>query len=189
MMSRSKTKWIVILFQVVWLVVAFVGVVFLLVGAKLPEVPLENAIHFTTGMVPSVFLAVFGWLLFLVGLVAGGWWYYEFFLSHTLYVRTPYGELEIHKLALQLYLEQQLSLLPEVVSCDVYVAIVKRRFVNLDVRVNLAHEKSCREYAEKLQQDILQMLLSTFGVKDIRRFHLQVNTFVGGETKKAVTYR
>ncbi|URA10036.1 Asp23/Gls24 family envelope stress response protein [Thermospira aquatica] len=189
MMNQSRTKLVVILIQAIWLVVTLSGLVFLLIGVRLSEVPIENAIHFTTGMTPSVFLAVFGWLLVLVGLVTGSWWYYEFFLIHTLYVRTPYGELEIHKAALQSYLEQQLSLLSEVVSCDVYVSVVKRKFVNLDVRVKLSHEKSCREYAEKLQQEILQMLLSTFGVKDIRRFHLQVNAFFGGETKKAVTYR
>ncbi|QJR22889.1 hypothetical protein BREVNS_2139 [Brevinematales bacterium NS] len=189
MTNRSKSKVLNILIQVAWIVVVFVGLLFLVIVSRSSQLPFEQAIHFSTGMSPWTFLGVVGWVLTLMGLVAAAWWYYEHFYSHTIYVRTPYGELEIHKVAIQGYLVEQLEQLPEVVDCDVSVAIFKRRFVALDIHVLLASEKSCREYGEKLQQDILQMLLSTFGIKDIKRFHLQVNAFVGGESHKTVRYR
>ncbi|MCX7882107.1 MAG: alkaline shock response membrane anchor protein AmaP [Brevinematales bacterium] len=189
MTSRSKSRILNILMQLSWIVVVLVGVVCLFIAGRGSQLPVEQAIHFTTGMSPLAFLSVVGWILTLVGLGVAGWWYYEHFYSHTIYVRTPYGELEIHKTAIQGYLVQQLQLLPEVVDCDVSVAIFKRRFVALDIHVLLTYEKSCRDYGEKLQQDILQMLLSTFGIKDIKRFHLQVNAFLGGDSHKTVHYR
>ncbi|MFN4217366.1 MAG: alkaline shock response membrane anchor protein AmaP [Brevinematales bacterium] len=189
MTNKSKSRWLIILMQVAWIVMVFVGLLFVVIVSRGSQLPLEQAIHFTTGMSPWFFLGMVGWVLMILGLVAAGWWYYEYFYSHTIYVRTPYGELEIHKAAIQGYLVEQLERLPEVVACDVSVAIFKRRFVALDIHVLLASKKSCREYGETLQQDILQMLLSTFGIKDIKRFHLQVNAFVGVESHKMVQYR
>lgn len=188
-MIQSRNKILNLFMQFAWVGVAFIGLICLLIAAKGSQLPVEQAIHFTTGMPPYLFLIIVGWGLFVVGLVAAGWWYYQHFYSHTIYVRTPYGELEIHKAAIRGYLEQQLAQLPEVVGVDVSVAIFKRRFVALDIHVLLVHEKSCREYSEKLQQEVLQMLLSTFGIKDIRRFHLQVNAFLGGDSRKIVWYR
>jgi len=189
MTTRSKNQILNTLIQVAWSFVALIGLVLVVIAGRGGELPVDQAIHFTTGLPPFVFLALVGWVLLVVGLGIAAWWYYEHFYSHTIYVRTPYGEIEIHRAAIRGYLEQQLGLLPEVVDYDVSVSIVKRRFLVLDIHVLLSHDKSCRDYSEKLQQDILQMLLSTFGVKDIRRFHLQVNAFTGKESQKMVVYR
>jgi hypothetical protein len=188
MKKNSVSKILAILVQIAWIVVALVGGVFVLVVSRMKEVPLENTIFFTTHLAPGVFFMLFGIVLLVVGLGLGWWWYYEYFYSHTVFVKTPYGELTLHKKAIQGYLEEQLLALPEVVNCDVHVAIVKRRFISLDVRVVVNADGSCREYGENLQQEILQILLSTFGIKDIRRFHLQIQEFRGGNSQ-AIKYR